>query len=599
MIQLKGLTRFFIFVLPVAAIILASCSVGDNTPPETIADLTVDSGLRILEWTAPGDDGKSGNASIYYIRYLDNSQIEEILGVPNLEGVSPEVIEQTVIDNFRQGIQNPAFVPPQDSGLPEIFAAPRLDITGETQYFYSIESSDEVGSKSKPSNVVPVTTELQTVKFAGPDAACPEGLSIGAGNFANTPEDEDDGIVKNDILIGDPCNGIVYLFFGGNDLSIDMSSPDVTIVGNASDRFGASVTGIGNFGGPGPGLAEIGIGAPGFQGDTGAVFIIFGSDDLPSVIDLNAGAEPDFLITGESPGDNFGINTVGFASIGRRGSDFFVGAPEANADTGITYRFTGNRLEDKFTSAINARGIIFGQAPGDLFGSVISDATGIKSRNSGEFAISSPGAGKVYVFFKNVTAEKDLAEDTSDVLIIQGNISDEFGASVSGGGDIDEDGNGKTDLVIGAPATAGGAGSVFFYNGEDLNNAFEDGIEPAAATEFVGLPGSRFGESVRVFNLLTPDVTTRKRATATILILEQSSADLGVGAPGTANGTDFLFLGGSIFEPVVNASDADVKVPGDIGELEFGKTTADLGDVNGDQIWDFASSGSGFVRVEF
>ena len=582
--HIKTLYPELICAFCLLVIALASCSVGDNTPPNKIADLGVDNGLRLLQWTAPGDDGKTGKASIYYIRYLDTSQIEEILGVPNLDDVPPEVIQETVIDNFNDGIQNPSVIEPQNAGLPESFTAPRLDITGQMQYFYSIQSSDEVGSKSKPSNVVEVTTQLQTSKFQGPDALCPEGLSIGAGNFATTQEDRDDGIAKNEVLIGDPCNGIVYVFFGRNEFSIDISSPDVTIIGSAADRFGASVTGIGNFGGSA--LAEIGIGAPGFDGDTGAVFIILGSSDLPSVIDLNAGAEPDFLITGENAGDQFGTNLVGFANVGRRGSEFFVGAPNADSQTGKTYRFSGNRLKEGTSSASDARGIIIGESPGDMFGSAISDATGIKSSNSDEFAISSPGAGKVYLFFGSVSGEKDLSDDTSDVLTIQGNVLDEFGLSVSGGGDIDGDGKGKTDLVIGAPGIADDTGSVFFYSGDDLNDAFQNGTEPMAAAEFVGLPGSRFGQSVGVFDLLTPDVTTRNRTTATILLLEKSSADFGVGAPGTSDGTDFIFLGGDTFPPVVSTSDANVVVEGDPGESEFGQTTAELGDVNGDQIDD-------------
>ena len=596
--QLRGLNRILRGILPFLALTFLSCSVGDNAPPNKITDLGVDSGLRLLEWTAPGDDGKSGQASLYFIRYLDNSQIEEILGVPNLDDVPPEVIQETVIDNFNDGIQNPLFVPPQNAGVPESFSAPRLDITGQMQYYYSIQSSDEVGSKSKPSNVVKVTTDLQSLKFQGPDAICPEGLSIGAGNFTNTQEDEDDGIIRNDILIGDPCNGIVYLYYGSSDLSIDISSPDVTIIGNANDRFGASVTGIGNIGGPGPALAEIGIGAPGFDNDTGEVAIIFGNNAFPSVIDLNAGDEPDFLIVGEDQGDNFGVNTVGFANVGRQGNEFFVGAPNAESQTGKTYRFTGNRLSSGVSSASDARGIIVGESEGDLFGSAITDASGIKSGGSNEYAISSPGAGKVYLFFENVSGVKELSNDTSDVLIIQGSAADEFGVSVSGGGDIDEDGNEKTDLVIGAPAAADDTGSVFFYSGDDLDDAFKNGTEPTAAAEFVGLPQSRFGQSVRVFNLLTPDVTTRNRTTATILVLEQSNADFGVGAPGTSNGTDFIFLGSSTFPECVSASCADVTIEGAPGESEFGKTTADLGDVNGDQIEDFASSGSGFVRVE-
>jgi hypothetical protein len=597
--QLNGLNRILRGILLFLTLTFVSCSVGDNTPPRPITDLGVDGGLRLLEWTAPGDDGKSGQASLYFIRYLDNSQIEEILGVPNLDDVPAEVIDETVINNFDEGIQNPTFVPPQNAGLPESFSAPRLDITGQMQYFYSIQSSDEVGSKSKPSNVVKVTTELQSLKFQGPEALCPEGLSIGAGNFTNTQEDDDDGIIRNDILIGDPCSGIVYVYFGSSDLSIDISSPDVAIIGNSSDRFGASVTGIGNFGGPGPALAEIGIGAPGFDGDTGEVFIIFGNNRFPSVIDLNAGDEPDFLIIGEDQGDNFGVNTVGFANVGRQGTEFFVGAPNADSQTGKTYRFTGNRLSKGVSSASDARGIIIGESQGDLFGSAITDASGIKSGGSNEYAISSQGSGKVYLFFENVSGVKDLSVDTSNVLIIQGSVADEFGASVSGGGDIDEDGDGKSDLVIGAPAAADDTGSVFFYSGDDLDDAFENGTEPIAATEFVGLAGSRFGQSVRVFNLLTPDVTTRKRSTATILLLEQSNADFGVGASGTGNGADFIFLGGSTFPSVVSASDADITIEGIPGESEFGESTADLGDVNGDQIEDFASSGSGFVRVEF
>ncbi len=597
--QLKAFNRFLTWILSFTTLTFLSCSVGDNTPPSAITDLGIDTGLRLLEWTAPGDDGKGGQASLYFIRYLDSTQIEEILGVPSLEGIPPEVINETVLDNFDEGIQNPTFVPPQPRGFPECFSAPRLDITGSTQYFYSIQSSDEVGSKSKPSNVVEVTTELQSVKFEGPGTLCPEGLSIGAGNFTNTQEDDDDGIIREDILIGDPCNGVVYLFYGSSDLSLDISSPDVTIIGNAGDRFGASVTGIGNFGGPGPALDEIGIGAPGFDGNTGEVFVIFGNNRFPSVIDLNAGDEPDFLIMGESQGDNFGVNTVGFANVGRQGSDFYVGAPIADSETGKTYRFTGNRLSEGVSSASNARAIIIGESQGDLFGSAISDASGIKSGGSNEYAISSPGSGKVYLFFEHETGVIDLSTDTSNVLVIQGSVADEFGVSVSGGGDIDEDGDGKSDLVIGAPGASSGTGSVFFYSGDDLDSAFENGTEPVAEAEFVGLPGSRFGESVRVFNLLTPDVTTRKRATATILLLEQTNADFGVGAPGSGNGKEFIFLGGSTFPPVVSAEDASVTIEGEPGESEFGKTTADLGDVNGDLIEDFASSGSEFVRVEF
>ncbi|MCD6182179.1 MAG: 4Fe-4S binding protein [Candidatus Cloacimonetes bacterium] len=49
----------------------------DTTPPATISDLAVVAGLAInastirISWTAPGDDGTTGTALIYDIRYWD------------------------------------------------------------------------------------------------------------------------------------------------------------------------------------------------------------------------------------------------------------------------------------------------------------------------------------------------------------------------------------------------------------------------------------------------------------------------------------------------------------------------------------------------
>ena len=594
----------FIFIF---SALIASCSVGDDKPPNTIEDLSVNLLVRLLEWTAPGDDGRSGKAALYFIRFFNNLQLEQILGVPSLVNVPFDVIQQTVQTNFNDATQIPQFVDPLPSGSTECFPAPRLDITGETQFFYAIRSSDEVGKESQVSNVVELTTGLQSVKIEDPDISCPQGFSIGSGNFTNTQEDEDVGIFRNDIIIGDPCNGMAYIFFGQADVAdgstdniLDVTSADVTIIGNAADQFGASVTGIGNFGGSGPNLDEIGIGAPGFNGNTGQMFIIFGSDDLPSEINLTSGAQPDFTITGENPGDNFGLVTVGFANIDRRGDEFFVGAPNAMTNTGVVYRFNGDRLKGPNVPATDARGIIIGQSEGDLFGSDITDANGISGGSSGEYAIGSPGGGKVNVFFENVSGTKDLSADTSDVVIIQGSASDQFGASVSSGGDIDEDGEEDSDLIVGAPGANMNTGSVFLYSGQDIDDARDTGTSPPSSNEFDGVvPGGRFGESVRVFTNLTPLVTTEQQSTAIVLLLEISNADFAVGAPGANGGTVYLFLGQDDFPPVVSASEADLTLNADPTESSFGIAIADTGDVNGDLIGDFASSGANFIEVEF
>jgi len=609
---MKNLERVRLYLTCLSIVLIlavTSCSVGDSTPPEQITNLSTDQLARLLEWTAPGDNGPRGRASIYFIRFFDSVTLAS-LGITLTEGLTCESIEQILQDNFSEGIQVPEFIQPQPAGISECFSAPRFNISGEI-FCYLIQSSDEVGNLSQPSNATEVLSLLRPVRIQDPDSDCPQGFSIGAGNFTNTQEDEDDGVERNDILIGDPCSGMVYIFFGRSNIAqgspgniLDVSLADVTIIGSAEDGFGASVTGIGNFGGSGPALDEIGIGAPGFEGGRGEVFIIlgnndFGKDDI-NEIDFNTGAVPDFLITGENQGDEFGVETVGFANVDRRGDEFFVGAPGANSKTGKTYRFDGNDLSGDVIPASDAKGIIIGQSPGDTFGSAITDATGISGSSSGEYAISSEGSGKVNVFFTNVTGTKDLATDTSDVVIIQGSALDRFGMSISGGGDIDEDGEGDTDLVIGSPGANMNTGSVFLYSGADLDDANNTGTEPPVSNVFTGIePGDLFGTSLVILNNLTPEVTTVKRPTATVVVLEESNADFAVGAPGSVDGIEFVFLGRDDFPPVVPAQDADVILNGITPEMNFGLQTQALGDVNGDMIGDFGASGNDFVRVEF
>jgi len=64
-----------------------SCSVGDSTPPSQITDLRISANGKNFEWTAPGDDGDSGQATLYLLRFYTEQQVAEILGVPSLDGI--------------------------------------------------------------------------------------------------------------------------------------------------------------------------------------------------------------------------------------------------------------------------------------------------------------------------------------------------------------------------------------------------------------------------------------------------------------------------------------------------------------------------------
>jgi hypothetical protein len=82
-----------------------------------------------------------------------------------------------------------------------------------------------------------------------------------------------------------------------------------------------------------------------------------------------------------------------------------------------------------------------------------------------------------------------------------------------------------------------------------------------------------------------------------VLILEVSNADFGVGAPGATNGIVYLFFGRDDFPAVVSASESDINIVGEGGEVDFGIEVQGLGDVNGDNFEDFAAGGSEFMRV--
>lgn len=603
--KIKRGYRVYVLLL---LIFTVSCAVGDDTPPATIDDLTSDVVTRILNWTAPGDNGNQGRATIYFPRFLDNEQVAEILGVPSLEGVPFSEIEAAVIDNFNDATQVPDFEQPQPAGSPESFLTPRLDISGETMYFYAIRTNDEVGNSSKPSNVAELSTPLQDVRYVSGEPGGCLGESITSANFNGDENDQSDQKISiNDIAIGDPCVGRVYIFFGQNDLTdsgstvIDVSNADVTIIGDPMDEFGASLGNTPDFEGD-LRAEELIIGAPGFDNGRGKVYVVFGSRELPSVIDLINGDVEHLEIVGENAGDNFGFSVEDGTRVLKGQGLMIVGAPFFGGDTGKVYVFRGPALEKDVENPASDAGATFtGQSAGGFFGFDLALVGEIDNNSFDEFGVGAPGIGRAYIIFgKSDLQSRDLATDTTDVLILEGEADQDFGFSISGDGDIDEDGEGRPDVIVGAPGTAMDTGSVFLYSGDDLRTAFEDGTDPVVETEFTGItPGGMFGHSISVIPNLTPEIVEKNRQTAIVLEFEVSNADFGVGAPGTPDGTVYVFFGQDDFPATVPASEADITLAGDAGDTEFGNVVQGLGDVNGDQLDDFGVGGPGFIQIEY
>ncbi|SYZ72524.1 hypothetical protein TRIP_C20639 [Candidatus Zixiibacteriota bacterium] len=131
----------------------------EQNPPAAITNLstgTTTSTSVILNWTAPGDDGSTGTATQYDIRYSTSAITEA-----NFGGASQLVGEPT----------------PRVAGSAETFTVTGL--TPSTTYYFAIKTADEVPNWSALSNVPSKTTLAESI----PPAAI---TNLATGNATNT-----------------------------------------------------------------------------------------------------------------------------------------------------------------------------------------------------------------------------------------------------------------------------------------------------------------------------------------------------------------------------------------------------------------------------
>src|SRR3989339_351898 len=124
--------------------------VADTTAPATINNLatgTITYNSVVLNWSATGDDGTTGTASSYDIRYMT--------GTPITSG------------NFASAIAVTGEPTPKANGGSETMTINSL--TENTQYYFAIKAADEAGNQSSISNIVNGVTLIQPADTIAPD----------------------------------------------------------------------------------------------------------------------------------------------------------------------------------------------------------------------------------------------------------------------------------------------------------------------------------------------------------------------------------------------------------------------------------------------
>jgi len=136
----------------------------DTTPPATVTDLSAGNPTSTsitLTWTAPGDDGNIGTATLYDIRYSLNS-----------------ITTDTAFNNAIQCNDEPV---PTVAGTKQSFTVNGLN--SNTTYYFALKTVDESGNWSGLSNCPSAktlsagTVPTKILLFADPSSILPDGVS--------------------------------------------------------------------------------------------------------------------------------------------------------------------------------------------------------------------------------------------------------------------------------------------------------------------------------------------------------------------------------------------------------------------------------------
>jgi hypothetical protein len=343
--------------------------------------------------------------------------------------------------------------------------------------------------------------------------------------------------------------GRAHIYFGGTAMD---NIADITLTGETTSYFGASVSSAGDVNGDG--YADVIVGAYVYSSSTGRVYIYFGGAAMDTIADVT--------MTGESTGDYFGVSVSSAGDVNGDGfSDVIVGAERYSSITGRAYIYFGGGAMNNIADVT-----MTGETTNNFFGISVSTAGDLNGDGYSDVIAGAYGyssfTGRAYIYFGGTTMN-----NAADVTMTGEATNNFYGVSVSTAGDVN--GDGYSDVIAGAFGYSLNVGRVYLYDYFMKNEITHDMSIIGEAT------GNLLGHSVSSAGDVNGD----------------GYSDVIVGADGYSSNTGkaYIFFGGIVMDNF-----ADVTMTGLFTNYYFGRSVSSAGDVNGDGYSDVIVGAYGY-----
>ena len=411
-----------------------------------------------------------------------------------------------------------------------------------------------------------------------------------ASVYSGADEICDDGVVND--CEGDEADAMSACMLGGTVSAADV---DLMITGEAEDdRAGREIAAAGDVDGDGRGDLLIGAYEEGTGGKrAGAAYLVLSGGALASGSSTLSLAEADLKLVGEAREAYAGVSVSGAGDVDGDGrDDLLVGAygdDTGGAGAGAAYLLLSGALGSGSTTLdlSEADLKLTGSAVGDLAGFAVAGTGDVDGDGLGDVVVGasnehSVGAygGAVYLLLSGGelsagSSALDLVNSDHKLLAEAG--GDRVGSSLSGLGDVD--GDGRDELLVGAPHESSGGGyagaAYLLLSGGALASPLPLFPLSASDLKLIGESGNDYaGASVAGAG----DVDGDGRDD---LLVGATSEDAG----GSSAGATYLLLSDGALSSgssVLALSEGDLKLIGEAANDSSGGSTSGAGDMSGD-----------------